>query len=154
MSVQSSTSAVFGRSPEWLDREQVRSFQVHLVAGDIMAGFRPDGLRPSARSRPDARAGGSVDADHVNPRRAQVARGTGGRRGSALPGGGAEPQGPCHGTTAYAAGLRASDAAGIKVADIYSSRVVVRLDQGTGERVALLRRDCGLGGAQGVSPST
>ena len=37
-------------------------------------------------------------------------------------------------TTAYAAGLRASEAAGIKVADIDSSRMVVRVEQGKGGR--------------------
>ena len=37
-------------------------------------------------------------------------------------------------TTAYAAGLRASEAAGIKVADIDSSRMVIRVKQGKGGR--------------------
>ena len=37
-------------------------------------------------------------------------------------------------TTAYAAGLRASEAASIKVADIDSSRMVVRVEQGKGGR--------------------
>ncbi len=37
-------------------------------------------------------------------------------------------------TTAYAAGLRASEAAGIKVADIDSSRMVIRVEQGKGGR--------------------
>ena len=37
-------------------------------------------------------------------------------------------------TTAYAAGLRAPDAAGIKVADIDSRRMVVRVEQGKGGR--------------------
>ena len=37
-------------------------------------------------------------------------------------------------TTAYAAGLRASEAASIKVADIDSSRMVVRIEQGKGGR--------------------
>ena len=35
-------------------------------------------------------------------------------------------------TTAYAAGLRASEAAGLKVADIDSSRMVIRVEQGKG----------------------
>jgi integrase/recombinase XerD len=37
-------------------------------------------------------------------------------------------------TTAYAAGLRASEAAGIKIADIDSSRMVIRIEQGKGGR--------------------
>jgi integrase/recombinase XerD len=37
-------------------------------------------------------------------------------------------------TTAYAAGLRASEAAGIKVGDIDSSRMVIRVEQGKGGR--------------------
>ena len=37
-------------------------------------------------------------------------------------------------TTAYAAGLRASEAASRKVADIDSSRMVIRIEQGKGGR--------------------
>jgi integrase/recombinase XerD len=37
-------------------------------------------------------------------------------------------------TTAYAAGLRASEVASLKVADIDSSRMVIRIDQGKGGR--------------------
>ena len=37
-------------------------------------------------------------------------------------------------TTAYAAGLRASEAASLKVADIDSSRIIIRIEQGKGGR--------------------
>ena len=37
-------------------------------------------------------------------------------------------------TTAYAAGLRASEAASLKVGNIDSSRMVMRIDQGNGSR--------------------
>ena len=37
-------------------------------------------------------------------------------------------------TTAYAAGLRASEAASLKVADIDSSRMVIRVEQGKGRK--------------------
>jgi integrase len=37
-------------------------------------------------------------------------------------------------TTAYAAGLRASEAASLKVGDIDSSRMVIRIEQGKGGR--------------------
>ena len=37
-------------------------------------------------------------------------------------------------TTAYAAGLRASEAASIKIADIDSGRMVIRVEQGKGGR--------------------
>ena len=37
-------------------------------------------------------------------------------------------------TTAYATGLRAAETAGIKVADIDSNRMVIRVEQGKGGR--------------------
>jgi integrase/recombinase XerD len=37
-------------------------------------------------------------------------------------------------TTAYAAGLRVSEVASLKVADIDSSRMVIRVEQGKGDR--------------------
>ena len=47
----------FGRSPDKLGLEDVRTFQVHLVAGrDIVAGAEPDGLRASFSAWGNARA--------------------------------------------------------------------------------------------------
>jgi site-specific recombinase XerD len=37
-------------------------------------------------------------------------------------------------TTAYAAGLRAAEAVSLKVADIDSSRMVIRVEQGKGQK--------------------
>ena len=47
-------------------------------------------------------------------------------------------------TTAYAAGLRASEVAGLKVADIDSGRMVIRVEHGKGGRTATscCRRSC------------
>ncbi len=89
----------FGRSPEKLDLEDVRAFQVHLVAGGIswpalnqtVCALRFLEAVPSLKAR------------------------------AAL-------------TTAYAAGLRASEAASLKVGDIDSSRMVIRVEQGKGGR--------------------
>jgi hypothetical protein len=44
-------------------------------------------------------------------------------------------------TTAYAAGLRASEAASLKVANIDSSRMVIRIEQGKGSRDRLRQRN-------------
>lgn len=125
----------FGRSPERLGLEEVRAFQVHLVAGGIswpalnqtVCALRflygvtlkqadlPERI-PYART--PRKLPVVLSADEVVAFLEAVpslkAR-------SAL-------------TTAYAAGLRASEAAGIRVADIDSSRMVVRVEQGKGGR--------------------
>jgi len=120
----------FGRSPERLGLEEVRAFQVHLVAGGIswpalnqtVCALRflygvtlkqadlPERI-PYART--PRKLPVVLSADEVVAFLEAVpslkAR-------SAL-------------TTAYAAGLRASEAAGIRVADIDSSRMVIRVEQ-------------------------
>jgi integrase/recombinase XerD len=125
----------FGRSPERLGLEEVRAFQVHLVAGGIswpalnqtVCALRflygvtlkqadlPERI-PYART--PRKLPVVLSADEVVAFLEAVpslkAR-------SAL-------------TTAYAAGLRASEAAGIRVADIDSSRMVIRVEQGKGGR--------------------
>ena len=54
------------------------------------------------------------------------------RGGGALSRGSAEPEASQALTTAYAAGLRAAEAASLKVADIDSSRMVIRVEHGKG----------------------
>ena len=125
----------FSRSPEKLGLEEVRAFQVHLVAGGMswpalnqtVCALRflygvtlkqadlPERI-PYART--PRKLPVVLDADEVVCFLEAVpslkAR-------AAL-------------TTAYAAGLRASEAAGIKIADIDSSRMVIRVEQGKGGR--------------------
>ena len=125
----------FSRSPEKLSLEEVRAFQVHLVAGGMswpalnqtVCALRflygvtlkqadlPERI-PYART--PCKLPVVLDADEVVCFLEAVpslkAR-------AAL-------------TTAYAAGLRASEAAGIKIADIDSSRMVIRVEQGKGGR--------------------
>ena len=125
----------FGRSPERLGLEEVRAFQVHLVAGGIswpalnqtVCALRflygvtlkqadlPERI-PYART----------------PRKLPVVLGADEvvRFLEAVP----SLKARAALTTAYAAGLRASEAASIKVADIDSSRMVVRVEQGKGGR--------------------
>ena len=113
----------FGRSPDKLNLEDVRAFQVHLVAGGISAGAEPDRLRALRflygftlkqtdlpERIPYAR----------EPRRLPVVLGADEvvRFLEAVP----SLKARVALTTAYAAGLRASQAANLKVANIDSSR--------------------------------
>jgi integrase/recombinase XerD len=125
----------FGRSPETLDLEDVRAFQVHLVAG----GMSWPALNQTVCA---LRFLYGVTLRQAElPERIVYAR---------------EPQKlpvvlsteevvrfleavaslKCRAalTTAYAAGLRASEVASLKVADIDSSRMVIRVEQGKGGR--------------------
>src|ERR1700712_4818747 len=125
----------FGRSPERLGLEEVRAFQVHLVAGVVswpalnqtVCALRflygvtlkqadlPERI-PYART--PRKLPVVLSADEVVAFLEAV---PGLKARAAL-------------TTAYAAGLRASEAAGIKVGDIDSSRMVIRVEQGKGGR--------------------
>ena len=125
----------FGRSPERLGLEEVRAFQVHLVAGGIswpalnqtVCALRflygvtlkqadvPERI-PYART--PRKLPVVLSADEVVAFLETV---PGLKARAAL-------------TTAYAAGLRASEAAGIKVANIDSRRMVIRVEQGKGGR--------------------
>ena len=125
----------FGRSPERLGLEEVRAFQVHLVAGGIswpalnqtVCALRflygvtlkqadlPERIPYARRPR---KLPVVLSADEVVAFLEAV---PGLKARAAL-------------TTAYAAGLRASEAAGIKVANIDSSRMVIRIEHGKGGR--------------------
>ena len=125
----------FGRSPARLGLEEVRAFQVHLVAGGVswpalnqtVCALRflygvtlkqadlPERI-PYARTRRKLPV--VLSADEVVAFLEAV---PGLKARAAL-------------TTAYAAGLRASEAAGIKVANIDSRRMVIRVEQGKGGR--------------------
>ena len=126
-------SRFFGRSPDRLDLEDVRAFQVHLVAGGIswpalnqtVCALRffygvtlgqaelPERI-PYARE--PRKLPVVLSADEV-VRFLEAVPSL--KYRAAL-------------TTAYAAGLRASEAASLKVADIDSSRMVIRVEQGKG----------------------
>jgi integrase/recombinase XerD len=125
----------FGRSPERLGLEEVRAFQVHLVAGGVswpalnqtVCALRflygvtlkqadvPERI-PYART--PRKLPVVLSADEVVAFLEAV---PGLKARAAL-------------TTAYAAGLRASEAARIRVADIDSRRMVIRVEQGKGGR--------------------
>jgi integrase/recombinase XerD len=125
----------FGRSPERLGLEEVRAFQVHLVAGGIswpalnqtVCALRflygvtlkqadlPERIPYARRPR---KLPVVLSADEVVAFLEAV---PGLKARAAL-------------TTAYAAGLRASEAAGIKVGNIDSSRMVFRIEHGKGGR--------------------
>jgi len=125
----------FGRSPEKLDLEDVRAFQVHLVAGGMswpalnqtvcalrfLYGVtlrRADLPERIAHAREPRKLPVVLSADEVVRFLEAV------------------PSLKCRAalTTAYAAGLRASEVASLKVANIDSSRMVIRVEQGKGGR--------------------
>jgi integrase/recombinase XerD len=125
----------FHCSPECLGLEDVRSFQVHLVAGGIswpalnqtvcalrfLYGVTLNQAELPERipyARTPRKLPVVLSADEV-VRFLEAVPSL--RTRAAL-------------TTAYAAGLRASEAASIKIADIDSSRMVIRVEQGKGGR--------------------
>ncbi len=133
ISAVSKFSRFFGRSPDQLTLEDVRMFQVHLVAkgiswpglNQIVCALRffygvtlrrneiPERIAYAREPRtlPEVLSAGEVVRflEAVPSLRTRVAL-----------------------TTAYAAGLRASEAVSLKVANIDSSRMVIRVQQGKG----------------------
>jgi len=126
-------SVFFGRSPDRLDVEDARTFQVHLVSKGVswqslnqtVCALRfffgvtlgREELVPRIVHAREARALPVVlSAEEVGRFLAAIAIR---RTRMAL-------------TTAYAAGLRVSEAAMLKVADIDSSRMVIRVEHGKG----------------------
>ena len=123
----------FGCSPDRLGLEEVRAFQVHLVAGrDLLAGAEPDRLRAAVLLRRDTRPGDHARAHPVCPRTPQAAGRIECRRGGGLPGSGAEPEEPGRADHAYAAGLRTSEVVGLRVEDVDSARGVISVRCGKG----------------------
>jgi integrase/recombinase XerD len=128
-------SRFFGRSPERLDLEDVRAFQVHLVAGGIswpalnqtVCALRflygvTLGQADLPERIPHAR----------EPRKLPVVLGA----DEVVRFLEAVPSLKCRAalTTAYAAGLRASEVTCLLVANIDSSRMVIRVEQGKGAK--------------------
>jgi len=133
ISAVSKFSRFFGRSPDQLSLEDVRTFQVHLVAkgiswpglNQIVCALRffygvtlrrdeiPERITYARQPRklPEVLSAGEVVRflEAVPSLRTRVAL-----------------------TTAYAAGLRASEAVSLKVANIDSGRMVIRVQQGKG----------------------
>lgn len=134
-------SRFFGRSPDQLGLEDVRTFQVHLVAGGMswpalnqtVCALRffygvtlgqaalPERI---AYAREPRKLPVVLSADEVVHFLEAV---PGLKSRTAL-------------TTAYAAGLRASEAVRLKICDIDSGRMVIRIEQGKGgkDRYAML----------------
>jgi site-specific recombinase XerD len=131
-------SRFFARSPDQLDLEDVRTFQVHLVAGGmswpalnqtvcalrflfgvtLKQAAQADLPERIPYAREPQKLPVVLGADEV-VRFLEAVSSLKAR--AAL-------------TTAYAAGLRASEAASLKVSDIDSSRMVIRIEQGKGGR--------------------
>jgi integrase/recombinase XerD len=125
----------FGRSPAALDLEDVRAFQVHLVAG----GMSWPALNQTVCALRFLYGVTLRQADL--PERIAYAREpqklpvvlSAGEVVRFLE---AVPSLKCRAalSTAYAAGLRASEVTSLKIADIDSGRMVIRVEQGKGSR--------------------
>src|SRR6201995_740761 len=125
----------FGRSPETLDLEDVRTFQVNLVAG----GMSWPALNQTVCALRFLYGVTLKQADLPEripyarePQKLPVVLGADEvvRFLEAVP----SLKARAALTTAYAAGLRASEAASLKVGNIDSSRMVIRIEQGKGSR--------------------
>ena len=125
----------FGQSPDLASPEELRRFQLHLVETDVSPttinatltglGFlfgvtleRPDVLQRTSRVRQPQKLPRVLSVD-------EVAR---------LLAGASNPKHRAALAVAYGAGLRASEVVHLKVTDIDSERMIVRVVQGKGQR--------------------
>jgi len=125
----------FGRSPDLASSEDLRTFQLHLVETDLSPitinatltglGFffgvtleRPSALKRMSRVRQPQKLPQVLSVD-------EVAR---------LLAGSKNPKHRAALAVAYGAGLRASEVVHLKVTDIDSTRMIVRVNQGKGRR--------------------
>ncbi len=125
----------FGRSPDLASAEDLRAFQLHLVEQGVssttinatLSGLtfffgvtldRPSALKRMSRVRQPQKLPQVLSVD-------EVAR---------LMAGSNNPKHRAALAVAYGAGLRASEVAHLKIADIDSERMIVRVNQGKGQR--------------------
>lgn len=125
----------FGRSPDLASPEDLRAFQLHLVETDVspttinatLTGLtfffgvtldRPAALKRMSRVRQPQKLPQVLSVD-------EVARLLAGSR---------NPKHRAALAVAYGAGLRASEVVHLKIADIDSGRMIVRVNQGKGQR--------------------
>jgi site-specific recombinase XerD len=126
---------LFGHSPDLAAPEDLRAFQLHLVETGVSAttinatitglGFffgvtleRPDALKRMSRVRKPQKLPQVLSVDAV----ARLLQGAANLKHRAAL------------AVAYGAGLRASEVVHLKVADIDSERMIVRVNQGKGRR--------------------
>jgi len=125
----------FGRSPDLASPEELRAFQLHLVEQGVssttinatLTGLtfffgvtldRPSALKRMSRVRQPQKLPQVLSVD-------EVAR---------LLAGSCNPKHRAALAVAYGAGLRASEVVHLKIADIDSGRMIVRVNQGKGQR--------------------
>jgi len=128
-------SAFHGRSPDELTLEDVRDYQLHLVARGlkaasicpIMSALRF--LYAVTLDRPEQAARIPLPRK-ADPLPAILSRDEVARLLAAVP----DPRMRALLTTVYAAGLRVSEAVGLEVTDIDSARMTIRVREGKGAR--------------------
>ncbi len=125
----------FGRSPELAEAEDLRNYQLHMVEQGVSSGKlnatitglkfffgvtldRPSVLKKMSPVRKDQKLPRVLSVDQV-ARLLQAASNL--KHRAAL-------------SVAYGAGLRASEVTHLKIADIDSERMIIRIEQGKGRR--------------------
>jgi len=125
----------FGRSPDLASPEDLRAFQLHLVEQGVssttinatLTGLtfffgvtldRPSALKRMSRVRQPQKLPQVLSVDEV----------------ACLLAGSSNPKHRAALAVAYGAGLRASEVVHLKIADIDSERMIVRVNQGKGQR--------------------
>ncbi|MET4348885.1 site-specific integrase [Bradyrhizobium sp. RT9a] len=134
ISAVSKFSRYFGRSPDRLELEDVRAFQVHLVSTGISWPALNQIVCALVFLRRHARRGAHPGAHSLCARTAQAAGRSQRRRSGSVPRGVSSLKSRAALTTAYAAGLRASEVAGLRIEDIDSARGVIQVRHGKGAK--------------------
>jgi site-specific recombinase XerD len=128
-------SAYHGRSPDELTLEDMRDYQLHLVARGLKASsICPimSALRFSyGVTLGDREAAAQIPLPRkADPLPAILSRGEVARLLAAFP----DPKMRTLLTTVYAAGLRVSEAVGLRVGDVDSARMILHVREGKGRR--------------------
>ena len=134
-------AAFLGRSPETASPEDVRRFQLHLTeSGVTPPSMQRGGRGPALLLHRHARSGRSGPASHPGPRAAQSAPRSEPEEVAQLLEAAPGPKYKAALSAAYGAGLRVSEVVSLKVCDIDSQRMLIRIEQGKGrkDRYAML----------------
>ena len=131
-----------GLSPDKLTLDDARLLGASSRERRRLGFAQPGRLRATVLLRGEARPGDHSGAHPLRPRTTQAADGRQRRGGRAFSGGGFEPEGARGVDDGLSGGLRVSEVAALKVADIESAPMVLRIENGKGgkQRYVMLSR--------------
>ena len=130
-------SAFLGASPDQAGFEDVRRYQLFLIETGASPPPSTTPSRPCASSSRSPCTSLRSCSSAVRARAAQAAGGPQSRRGRPPARGGAHPQVQGGAECRLRGGLRASEVVTLKVSDIDSTRMVIRVEQGKGIAMSL-----------------